>query len=395
MATEPRIHTNHTYESSLAGVPVSGHPIAVEEFPDTLVEDTQKHPTTKPKKKLIRRTEKDNSQAIRRAFQFVFVAINVWVGVTFYLWTRYFETGGTTRYVERPAGVEGWLPIASLMNLKLLALTGKIPEIHPAGMFLLIAFLAMSVLFKKAFCAWLCPVGTLAEYLWKLGRKLFKRNFHPWKWIDIPLRGLKYLLLGFFLYFISMMSAGALEQFMGAPYALIADVKMLNFFRYMTETAAITIVVLVVLSMLIQNFWCRYLCPYGALMGLASLLSPVKIRRDAAACIDCAKCAKACPSHLPVDKLVKIQSAECTACLECVAVCPAEGALAFALPKMPLVADAKPKRVAPWVVAAAIAALFVGLVGGAKLTGHWNTDISKRAYMQLVPEANEASHPGF
>ena len=87
------------------------------------------------------------------------------------------------------------------------------------------------------------------------------------------------------------MSAEAL-RFHETPYGLVADVKMLNFFRYLGVTAAIVIALLVRASILVQNFWCRYLCPYGALMGLVSLFSPVSIRRDADACIDCAKCAK-------------------------------------------------------------------------------------------------------
>ena len=76
------------------------------------------------------------------------------------------------------------------------------------------------------------------------------------------------------------MSAATIGDFMHTSYGLIADVKMLNFFREMGETAAIVLAALVLLSILVENFWCRYLCPYGALMGLASLLSPLKIRRD-------------------------------------------------------------------------------------------------------------------
>jgi polyferredoxin len=83
----------------------------------------------------------------------------------FYLWVRYFERGGECLYVPRPAEVEGWLPIAGLMNSKYFLLTGKVPTIHPTAMFLFAAFLLMSLLVKKAFCSWLCPVGTVSEYL--------------------------------------------------------------------------------------------------------------------------------------------------------------------------------------------------------------------------------------
>ena len=198
-------------------------------------------------------------------------------------------------------------------------------------MFLLMAFVAMSLVAKKSFCSWLCPVGTLSEALARLGKKIFRRNFHLPRWFDIPLRGLKYLLLGFFVLIIGTMSSTAIEDYMHTPYGIIADVKMLNFFREMSQTAAIVLVVLVLLSVVIENFWCRYLCPYGALMGLVSLLSPLKIRRNPSACIDCGKCTRACPAALPVDRLVQIRSAECTACMACIASCPSEGALRFSL----------------------------------------------------------------
>ena len=346
-----------------------------------------------PKKKLVRRAAPDRSQVIRFAVQLAFLLLNLAIGVRFYVWVRFFETQGLTHYAERPAGVEGWLPIAALMNLKYLFLTGSVSSIHPAGMFLLIAFLAMSFLLRKSFCSWLCPVGTISEYLWKLGRKVLRRNFALPRWFDIPLRGLKYLLLGFFVYVILKMDADAIAAFLSSPYGLIADVKMLNFFRFMGETAAIVIVVLVLLSVVVQNFWCRYLCPYGALMGFVSLLSPAKIRRVESACIDCAKCAKACPSQLRVDKLIQISSVECTGCMECVAVCPAEGALHLALPRQ--LAPARYRKLSPAAVAAVIAVLFFGLVGYAKLTGHWNTNIPHNLYMQLVPTANESTHPGM
>jgi len=343
------------------------------------------------RKKLVRRAAPDRSQVLRRGFQFAFLLLNVWIGVAFYWWVRGFETGTHVRTVARPAGVEGWLPIAGLMNVKYWLSTGQIPATHPAAMFLFVTFLAIAFLLRKAFCSWLCPVGTLSEYLWRAGRQIFRRNFRLPRWIDIPLRGLKYLLLGFFVWAVANMSAGAIEEFMHAPYGVIADVRMLNFFRYLGETAAIVLMVLVIASVLVQNFWCRYLCPYGALLGIVSMFSPMRIRRSEEACIDCAKCAKACPAALPVDQLITIKSAECTGCLECVAVCPAEGALDLSLPQW--APDPKRGRIPAWAMAVGIAALFLGIVGFAKASGYWNGDVPDYVYRQLVPRADEVSHP--
>lgn len=344
------------------------------------------------KKKLVRRTDGDYSQVVRRSYQFAFLLMNVWIGGVFYVWVRHFEVGMSTQ-VARPSGVEGWLPIAGMMNFKYWLVTGHLPTMHPAAMFLLLTFAAIAFLFRKAFCSWLCPVGTVSEYLWRLGKRICGRNFHIWRWLDIALRGLKYLLLGFFVWAVSSMSANSIAAFMRSDYGLIADVKMLNFFRLIGETGAIVIGVLVVASVFIQNFWCRYLCPYGALLGLTSSLSPLRIKRNPESCIDCAKCAKACSSALPVDKLITIRSAECTGCLECVAVCPAQGALQMSVPVPSVSALHRRKQLPAWAMAAGIAVLFLGIVGFAKTAGYWNSDVPSAVYQRLVPQANEARHP--
>ncbi|MGC2636015.1 MAG: 4Fe-4S binding protein [Acidobacteriaceae bacterium] len=347
------------------------------------------------KKKVIRRAAPDRSQRIRRITQAVFVVLNAWIGLEFYLWVRWYEVGGRGTLVNRPPGVEGWLPIAGLMNLKYFLVTGHVPAIHPAAMFLLIAFLLISVTMKKAFCSWLCPVGTLSEYLWKAGRKVFGRNVRVPRWLDLPLRSLKYVLLGLFAFVIAAMSAEGLADFMGSPYGMVADVKMLNFFRTIGTAGIIVLVALGALSVAIQNFWCRYLCPYGALMGLVSLLSPLKIRRDAEACIDCGKCAKACPSQVPVDQLVQIRTVECTACMACVASCPVENALQLALPPRKGPDRWRGRIASPRTVAVAMGCIFVGVVLGARMSGHWRTNLPQAIYARLVPHANELTHPGM
>ena len=368
------------------------------------------------KKPFIRRHLRDNSQYIRHSVQIAFLALNAFLALKFYLWVRYFETNGHSRYVSRPAGVEGWLPIAGLMNLKYFLTTHHISAIHPAAMVLLVVFLLSSWLLKKSFCSWLCPVGTASEYLWHLGQKFFHRSLLLPRWLDIPLRSLKYLLLAFFVYVVASLDATGLQQFLQAPFGIIADVKMLNFFRHMGTIGIAVFLTLVLLSTMIQNFWCRFLCPYGALMGLVSILSPVKIRRDQHACIDCNKCNQACPSHLPVAQLITIRSAECTGCLSCIAICPAENALNFALPPnlsstfsattFPTNADTSPaaqslaQSNARWhhralqtrTVALLLAIVFFGLIGLARATHHWQTNLPLTTYQQLVPHADDYDH---
>jgi polyferredoxin len=350
------------------------------------------HLAPKAKKKLVKRSEVDRSQLYRRSFQGAFLVLNLWLGGKFYFWVCHLEAGMVVSNLHRPPGVEGWLPIAGLMNLKFWLLSGEIPQVHPAALFLLLTFLAMAFLFRKAFCSWLCPIGTISEYLWRAGKKMFKANFFLPRWLDLPLRVLKYFLLGFFLWAISTMSAVGIRDFMESPYGLIADVKMLNFFRHIGQTGLLVLGIFIVASLIVQNFWCRFLCPYGALLGLMSWLSPTRIRRNAETCIDCAKCAKACPSGLPVDKLVQIRSVECTGCLECVAVCPAQNALTMSLPNL-IAPKTKPAALPAWAMAAGIAILFVGVAGFAKATGHWDSAIPATVYERLVPNADQAAHP--
>ena len=320
--------------------------------------------------------------------------MNICLGGIFYLWVRQFEPGGHANALPRPAGVEGWLPIAGMMNLKYFILTHHIPTLHPAAMFLLVTFASIAFLFRKAFCSWLCPVGTISEYLWQVGKKIFRRNFRITRWVDIPLRGLKYLLLGFFVWAVSTMAPQDIVLIHAQPvrdHCGREDAQLLPHTgnggrdrdwragRCVSSGAELLVPLLV-------SLWC--------VARAYSFFSPMRIRRNESACIDCAKCAKACPSSLPVDKLITIKSAECTGCLECVAVCPAQGALQMSLPVLNTGAQVSPRRTVPaWAMAMGIAVLFFGIVGFAKTAGYWTTDISRSTYEQLVPHANEARHP--
>jgi len=106
------------------------------------------------------------------------------------------------------------------------------------------------------------PIGTLSQYFWMAGEKIFGRNFRIVGYTDISLRSLKYLLMGLFLFLIGIaMPTAMMALFFIADYYKIVDVRMLKFFTEMSAVTAVVLSVLVALSFLFKNFWCRYLCP--------------------------------------------------------------------------------------------------------------------------------------
>ena len=236
---------------------------------------------------------RNDSQYLRSTVQLYFALLCLWIGIEFYLFMQWGTSGGTAPFVTRPPGAEGFLPIGALMSLKYWLDTGVVNQIHPSGFFIFVAIVAVSVFLKKAFCSWLCPIGTLSESLWMLGEKLFGRTLRITKWLDVPLRSLKHMLLVFFVFAIWRMDAPSMRAFIESPYNRMADVKMYLFFANITSTALWTILVLVALSIVVKNVWCRYLCPYGALLGFVSMLSPVKITRQKSTCVDCELCTSA------------------------------------------------------------------------------------------------------
>jgi polyferredoxin len=292
----------------------------------------------------------------------------------------------------RPAGVEGFLPVGALVSLRHLLASGVFDPTHPAGLTLLLTFLAMSLLARRSFCSFVCPVGTVSEALWKGGKRLFGRSLGaPWrmpKRLDLPLRSLKYLLLAFFVWlvFISM-TPEQVAVTVDSPYEKVADIMMWRFFTRIGPLALGVFAALGALSLLIQNFWCRTLCPYGALVGLAGMLSPWKIRRDDAACTGCGACSKACPSWLPVMEKRVVRSAECTGCLTCVDHCPAPGALRMALPGGK---DGTGRERRWWVYPACVLLLFALGVGAGMATGHWTSSLTPGEVRRALAEAPAA-----
>ncbi|MCX6121588.1 MAG: 4Fe-4S binding protein [Ignavibacteriales bacterium] len=333
---------------------------------------------TEPKwhKRILWRLRED-SQFFRSIIQFSFILLCVWIGTEFYLFMKWGQTAGAASFHQRPPGVEGFLPISALISLKYWIQTGIVNEIHPSGLFIFAAIVALGVFLKKAFCGWLCPVGTLSEALWMFGQKLFGKNLRLSKCFDYPLRSIKYLLLIFFVYSIFQMDVPTLKEFIYSPYNKVADIKMYLFFVNISSFALWTLIALAALSIVIKNFWCRYLCPYGALLGFLSVLSPAKIIRRISTCIDCELCTKACPSSIKVHTVKRVWSDECMSCYACVESCPVKNTLVMS-------AGSTNKLIPAWVFGILIVGVFIAVTGLAMLTGHWQNSVSIEEYAKRI-----------
>jgi len=115
-------------------------------------------------------------------------------------------------------------------------------------------------------------------------------------------------------------------------------------------------------SFIYDRFFCKYLCPVGALYGIIGKLSPTRIERNDNLCINCKKCSKVCPVNIDVEKSVKITSAECINCNECVLVCAKKGALEI---------KTAGKKIHPFAFLLMVVVLFFGTILVAGVTGNY------------------------
>jgi polyferredoxin len=223
------------------------------------------------------------------------------------------------------------------------------------------------LLFSKLFCSFICPIGTISEWLGRLGDKL-KIRITTKGTFDKVLRSLKYILLFTTLYYTLQSNELFCKKF--DPYFALAsgfntDVVVLY--------AIITIVLVVFGSIFIRMFWCKYLCPLGAISNIfkfslffiailasylillklgieisyvwplavactggyviellahkSSIFPLAKITRNTSSCIDCQLCTKKCPQGIEVASLEKVKDVDCNLCGDCLLVCPVKNTL--------------------------------------------------------------------
>ncbi len=230
----------------------------------------------------------------------------------------------------------------------------------------LLLFLAVLV-FSKLFCSYICPVGTVTEWLSKVGKKL-KIRITLTGWMDKIFRLLKYALLFITFYFTlqsNELFCKKYDPYFAATSGFSTDVVVLY--------AVIALVLLVAGSLFIRMFWCKYLCPLGALSNIfkfagffvvimaaylvalklgadisyvwplailclggflievirlrSSLFPVVKITRNVTTCTDCKLCTKKCPQAIDVANMEVVRHVDCNLCSDCVQVCPVQNTL--------------------------------------------------------------------
>ncbi len=313
-------------------------------------------------------------QPLRFVIQAVFFVSMAWLSVDFYQFVVTVLSGGTG---VRPNGIEGFLPISGLLGATSWAKNGVLNSIHPAAVVIFLTIVTLSLLLRRAFCSWICPVATVSELFWKMGFRATRRKLHVARTADKLLRFPKYLLLLFFLISIGgTMSPPALSDFIQSDYHRIADIRLMNFFLHISPITSAILFIIVILSLVLRNPFCRYLCPYGALLGIVSLASPLRVTRHPERCISCGGCNQACPSHIDVMHKKTVNDPECIGCWRCVSHCRYNNSLSMGAPGSLAI---------PGVLFAFLVVLiFWGGTEIGKLRGHWYSSLTVSEYVRLL-----------
>jgi polyferredoxin len=176
-------------------------------------------------------------------------------------------------------------------------------------------------------CGFLCPFGLAQELLYKLPVPKIKQ---PWR----RPRYLKYALLLIFVIAMPVLAVNSLGMgdpafckyicpagTLGAGLPLLALNPPLRAALGALFAWKLALALFIVAgSMIIYRFFCRYLCPLGAIYGLFNRLSLYQLRCHKESCVECGLCRNAC--RLGVDPLRESAGCECIRCGDCAAACP-------------------------------------------------------------------------
>jgi Fe-S-cluster-containing hydrogenase component 2 len=251
-------------------------------------------------------------------------------------------------------------PFGGLESLYTLFTTGGlIQKIFMGTIILFVITLVLALIFRRSFCGLICPFGAIQEFFGKVGQSVFKKKFIMPKMIDKPLRYLKYGILAITVFY-AWKTAG-LWMAPYDPWSAYAHLpEGLSSVWAESAVGLIILIVTVVGSLIYDRFFCKYLCPMGAIYAIVGKVSPHRIVRDENKCIDCGICSKKCPVNIDVQHLKEVKSSECISCQTCVLNCPKQGALKLAQGK---------HTISPLVTIITVMALFFGSIFALQAAG--------------------------
>lgn len=226
------------------------------------------------------------------------------------------------------ASLHSLCPFGGVVTIYQYATVGTfVQKIHESAFILMIIGFFLAILFGPVFCGWVCPLGTVQEWVVKWGKKLFKRRYNHFvpPRIDSILRYARYLVLAWVVYVTA--TSGTLIFADYDPYF-----ALFNFWNgEVAWTALVILGLTLVMSLFMERPWCKYACPYGAVLGLSNLFRVFQIRRAESTCKADGACSVMCPMNIPVDEVQTVRDHQCISCLECTseAVCPVAQTVIF------------------------------------------------------------------
>lgn len=251
------------------------------------------------------------------------------------------------------ASPEAYCPFGGFETLyKYITSGGKfVSHAHLSNLMLFLGVLLVTVVARGAFCGWICPFGTLQEWLYGFSAWLQKRvpvlgkavralkarvNPKPTLVVGQParrtvaqrldhwLRYFKYVFLGWIIW--GTVAYGVMVFREVDPWAALLTITELEAYG-----GLLVLIIVAVAALFVERPWCRYACPLGAIIGVVGKISPLRIQREGAACSGCALCDRKCPVGIAVASATDITDANCNMCLRCVDSCPKPGALELKL----------------------------------------------------------------
>jgi len=225
---------------------------------------------------------------------------------------------------------ERWCPFGGVEALYTYIQEGNLTcSLAVSNFYILGGVLLMTLLLRRAFCGYACPIGTLSEWLQRGAARLGLGAARVPARLDGVLSLVKYPLLAVILFF-TYRTAELVFRGYDPCYALVSrHGEDITFWTYAVSGA------LVVGSLFVTIPFCRWLCPLAAVLNPFSRFGVARIKRDESACTGCGECGEACPMAIPVDRLVEVKKARCMSCMRCVDVCPAidDAAVTWGPPK--------------------------------------------------------------